>query len=123
MSSANKEEMRAGLQRVTRNTQRPDLAAARFERARALALAEHQPRMREVMAAEQARLTGAIADIVREAQLKGWVRPDLNSNVLAVFIQAYTLGKVVDDIVTEPMDAEAWVLFIDSIVERVLMVD
>ena len=121
--STTKAELREGLLAVTRNTQRPELAAARFERARALALAEHQPRMREVMAREQARLTAAIADITREAQVKGWLRADLDPNVVAVFIQAYTLGKVVDDVVADRMDPDSWVRFIDEIVVRVLMGD
>ena len=121
--STTKAELREGLLTVTRNTQRPELAPARFERARALALAEHQPRMREVMAREQARLTAAIADIAREAQAKGWLRADLDPNVVAVFIQAYTLGKVVDDVVADRMDPDSWVRFIDEIVVRVLMGD
>lgn len=121
--STSKEEMREGLLAVTRNTQRPDLAPGRFERARALALAEHQPRMREAMAQEQSRLTSAIADICRDAQAKGWVRADLDPGAVAVFIQAYTLGKLVDDIVSSPMDPESWVRLIDDIVERVLLVD
>lgn len=124
MSTAHsRDEMIEGLRRVTRNTQRPELFASRFERARALALAEHHPRMRAAMAAEQSRLTGAITDIVRESQSKGWVRSDLDPHVLAVFIQAYTLGKIVDDIVEDQMDPEQWTLLINSIVDRVLAAD
>lgn len=124
MSSArNKSEMLRGLQQVTRNTQRPELAPLRFERARALALAEHHPRMRDAMASEQQRLTTAISDIVREAQSKGWVRSEFDPQVLAVFIQAYTLGKIVDDIVEDHMDPERWASFVDLVVERVFATD
>lgn len=123
VSARTREEMVLGLQRVTRNTQRPELAPLRFERARALALAEHHPRMRDAMASEQARLTAAITDIVRESQSKGWVRTDFDPQVLAVFIQAYTLGKIVDDITDEHMDNEQWMLLIDRIVEQVLSTD
>lgn len=123
VGSPSKEAMIAGLKQVTRNTQRQELAALRFERARALALAEHQPRMRKAMAAEQARLTAAITDISRDAQSKGWVRADLDPQVLAVFIQAYTLGKIVDDISEDKMDPERWADLIDEIVERVLVTE
>lgn len=122
-SSSSKEEMRAGLQRVTRNTQQPELAVLRFERARALGLAEHQPRMREAMASEQQRLTTAIADVVREAQAKQWIRADVDPVALAVFIQAYTLGKLVDDIASEQMNPDAWVSLIDDVVARVLLAE
>ena len=121
--STSKEQMREGLRRVTEATQRAERAPSRFERARALALAEHQPRMRAAMAQEQARLTSAIADICRDAQAKGWIRPDLDPQVVSVFIQAYTLGKVVDDIVTEPMDHLGWIKLIDDVVVRVLLAD
>lgn len=123
VGSPSKEAMIAGLKQVTRNTQRQELATLRFERARALALAEHQPRMRKAMAAEQARLTAAITDISRDAQSKGWVRADLDPQVLAVFIQAYTLGKIVDDISEDKMDPERWAELIDEIVERVLVTE
>lgn len=121
--SSSKAAMVAGLKEVTRNTQRQEISALRFERARALALAEHQPRMRRAMAAEQARLTDAIADIARDAQSKGWIRADLDPQVLAVFIQAYTLGKIVDDISEDKMDPDRWADLIDEIVERVLVTD
>ena len=123
VGAPSKAAMVEGLKQVTRNTQAPELAALRFERARALALAEHQPRMRTAMAAEQARLTSSIADIAREAQSKGWIREDVDPMVLAVFIQAYSLGKIVDDISAEPIDQQRWVGFIDDIVEKVLLAD
>lgn len=120
-SAKSRDEMRAGLQQVTRSTQSRELAALRFERARTIALSEHHPRMREAISDEQQRLTAAITDICREAQLKGWVRTDLDPGVLAVFIQAYTLGKLVDDVVNEQMDAVAWERLIDEIVDRVFL--
>lgn len=123
VGAPSKQAMVDGLKRVTRDTQAQELSWLRFERARALSLAEHQPRMREAMAVEQARMTAAIADIAREAQSKGWIRSDLDPMVLAVFIQAYTLGKIVDDISAQHVDQERWVGFIDDIVERVLLTD
>ena len=122
-SSRSRDEMVEGLKKVTRSTQRPELAALRFERARALALAENRHRMREAMAAEQGRLTDAITDICREGQEKGWVRKQLDPRALAVFIQAYTLGKIVDDLAPAPMEPDSWIHLIDDIVERVIAVD
>ena len=116
-------EMIDGLKHVTRQTQRRELAPLRFERARALALAEHHPRMRDALAHEQARLTNALTDLSREAQEKGWVRKDVDPKVLAVFIQAYTLGKIVDDISADPMDIDSWIWLIDEVVERALAID
>lgn len=123
IGSPTKAAMVAGLRQVTRTTQGSELAALRFERARAFALAEHQPRMRLAMKDEQTRLTDSISDIAREAQLKGWIRADIDPQVLAVFIQAYTLGKIVDDLSERPMDPEKWVQLIDEIVDRVLVSD
>jgi hypothetical protein len=62
---------------------------------------------------EQQRLTDALADLVREAQVKGWFRSDFPPHVVAVFVQAYTLGRVLDEIAESPVDNTEWVAFID----------
>jgi AcrR family transcriptional regulator len=109
-----------GLHQLTVATQGKDRAAIRMERARVLGMAAHNERLRALLAHEQGRLTGALTDLVREAQAKGWLSVDVDSHALAVFIQAYTLGQIVNDVTEDEMSRDAWVSLIDRIVARAL---
>jgi AcrR family transcriptional regulator len=108
-----------GLHRITEQSQAVERAPFRFERARALGMAGWNPRFRESLGAEQRRLTEALTDLFREAQHKGWLNQDFDPHAAAVFIQAYTLGQVVNDIDEQSMSREAWNSLIHSIVENV----
>ena len=110
------EELRKMLVEITRTTQRHDLAKFRLERARALANAEGNLRFQKALAIETDRLTSSLEDLCREVIEKGWFRKDLHPRALAVFIQAYTLGKLVDDFSPNRVSEEDWNSLIDGIV-------
>jgi hypothetical protein len=38
-----------------------------------------------------------------------------------IFIQAYTLGQIIDDVAGEKMSSEGWNLLIGQIIEKVLI--
>ena len=101
-----------GLKVLTNYTQSPEYKSTRFTRARALANSETSPRFQKALGLEQERLTIALQDLVEEAKNKGLFKSSLDSRVVAVFIQSYTLGKIVDDIVPTPMGQENWDNFI-----------
>jgi AcrR family transcriptional regulator len=109
------EELFQGLAQVTRATQKPESKATRFERARVLALSEGSAQLAKQLGEEQDRLTDAVTDLVRECIHKGFIKPDLDPKAVAVFIQAYSLGKVVDDIAQNQVDFEIWVKLIDQV--------
>lgn len=110
--SKSREDIIKGLRQATLYTQSFQYRETRFQRARALANAETSERFKMALGAEQERLTAALEDLVSEAKNKGLFRPDLDSRVVAVFIQSYTLGKIVDDIVPRPVEQEKWDEFI-----------
>jgi AcrR family transcriptional regulator len=116
-----REELLIGLKKVTRLTQNPEYATTRYSRARAIASVEHSPRFQKALAAEQARLTDALIDLIEEARNKGLYARDFDARAGAVLVQAYTLGKMVDDFVDQPMDPEAWYSLIDKLVEKVFL--
>ena len=101
-----------GLRRITEYTQSPDYKGTRFSRARTLANSETSMRFQRALGLEQDRLTTALQDLVEEAKNKGLFKEHLDTRVIAVFIQSYTLGKIVDDIVPNPMGQENWDNFI-----------
>lgn len=118
VDSNSREEMLRNVAHVTTITQSRDLAPVRAERLRALAMASTSDRFRASLGAEQTRLTDALADLFREAQEKGWFNNEFDPRAAAVLIQAYTLGKAVDDIVDEQIDPESWARLIGRLIER-----
>lgn len=109
----------AGLGRVTEITQGADMRAVRFHRTRLLSLAEQRPRLMEIMSKEQARLTQTYTELFETCQTRGWFNADFSPHAAAVFIQAYTIGKIVDDVAPEPVDPLLWNDLIMKIVRDV----
>jgi len=115
------EELRNALRILTEQTQADERKDARAERAQALAACLHNPRMAKQMGAETQRLTDAIADVTEEVKNKGLFRADVNAKVLATFIQAYTLGKLVNDYNPTGVHEGEWNDFIMNIVDHTFM--
>jgi hypothetical protein len=122
-TSATREECYAGLVAVTAATQGPATAESRALRIWTLSQAWLRPSMRTALGAEQQRLTDSLTDLAREAQEKGWFRADLDPAAVAVFIQAYTLGKAVDDLAPRRVDQRAWETLVNTVVATVFMAD
>ena len=107
-----REDIINGLRQATIYTQSSEFKSTRFQRARALANSEISIRFQTALGIEQDRLTTALEDLVQEAKNKELFRQEIDARVVAVFIQSYTLGKIVDDIVSNPMAQEKWDEFI-----------
>ncbi len=119
-SSNNQEEFLTLLEGVTRATQSRELADSRFDRARMLAMAQYNHRFRAKLAKVQDRLTDALTECFAQAQDKGWLNQNFQPRTGAIFIQAYTLGKLVDDVSDTQMDDSDWENLITLIADRAL---
>jgi AcrR family transcriptional regulator len=80
----------------------------RLERVEALGALHGRPRLVDRLASAQQEVTDAQAGVIVELQQRGWVRADLDPGALSAFIQAVTLGRVVDDVAASPVDRERW---------------
>ena len=118
-----REEIIEGLAVLTKYTQSSEYRATRFYRARTLANSEVSDRFRKALGIEQDRLTAALEDLVAEAKNKGLFKTHLDNRVIAVFIQSYTLGKIVDDIVPSPIFQERWDGFILEMLTNTLVIE
>jgi hypothetical protein len=76
--------------------------------------------MKMALAPTQARLTGAIADLVREMKAKEFVSEDLDPGSVAVFIQGYSLGLIVNDVSNESIDMDKWHFMISRMTRGLL---
>ena len=115
-----RDEMVTELKKVTRFTQSPDLMPQRMDRATAISLANSNPRMMKKMNIEQDRLNEAIIDIFREARERGWISKEIDIHAGAIFIQAYTLGIVINDVSGKKVEPEAWNELIDMFLEKII---
>lgn len=115
-----RDELVRDVRKVTNQTQSPDAKENRLKRVQTLGFAASSARMARALSKEQDRLTSTIADLYREVVEKGWGNEDFSPDIVAVFIQAYTLGKVVDDFAAIPMDPKGWSKLIDLILETLI---
>ena len=114
--SASGEEMLTNLLSVTRVIHSPENSSNRIFRARIISLAESNERLTQLLSKEQKRLTDTIIGLFKKAQDKGWMKKDFDPAIASIFIQAYTLGRVIDDIAEEKIDPDAWNAFINKVI-------
>lgn len=117
------EELLAGVAKMSAITQSLEYKSHRYERARTIANSVSSPRFAAALAVEQKRLTDSLEDVIREVKEKGFFRKDLDPRVAAVFIQSYTLGKIVDDVVDVHIDQEAWNNLINTMVKHTMFAE
>lgn len=121
--ATDRQSLLEGFRQNTARTQGPQRGSHRFYRAQTMTRAVVNERFREALASEQKRLTDAIADMWRELQDRGFFDPDLDPRVGSVFIQAYSLGLIVNDVSSEPIDPDAYVAFISRMLERTFLAE
>lgn len=118
------EELRFAAAGAVRRFAEFNTPEVRFERARILGMCESHPRMREALGEAQQEATDRIAALLEaEQQGSGRVNRHLDARAIAVFIQAYTFGRIVDDIVPNPMDQQAWLMLIEAFMSDVVVTD
>ena len=118
--STTKEEFFAALDRLTASTQDRALASLRFSRARELARSERNEKFQKSLGKLQQQLTDSLTNAFQTAQDKGFLNKDFEARTGAVFIQAYTLGRIVDDITETHMNDADWEKLIGRIAREVL---
>ena len=119
-TAKNRDEMVTELKKITRFTQSPELMPQRLDRVTSISLANNNPRMLKKMNVEQDRLNEAISDVFREAAERGWINKEIDMRAGALFIQAYTLGIVINDVSGKKVDPQAWNELIDQFLEKII---
>lgn len=101
-----------GLLTATERTLVPEREAQRFLRVQVMARAASSERFRAALIPHQQRLTDALADLIRELQEKGLYDRAIDPMAGSVFIQAYSMGLVVNDVVGHPVHEDALVALV-----------
>lgn len=118
------DELRAGVHFLTRAAHSGARAEYRRLRAEVAGVARHNPDLRAALGRVQNECTTALTEIVELAQRKGLGNQALDARSVATFVQAISLGLVLDDVnVVEPMDRDAWFVFTDQMYETLFRHD
>ena len=115
------EEFYLGLSQLSAITQGEGMKRARQERALTIGRAITSPRMSVLLQAEQQRLTDALAHLIEDAQARKLCNPEIESHALAVLMQAWTLGKIVDDLSESPVDNDAYLALVNRVIREVFV--
>lgn len=117
-------EFFSAIEEVTTQVHTLERRDRRAERAAVFSRAHQQEALRAALAREQYRLTTVLADIIRGAQERGWVVAEVDPVAFATFLQAFTLGQIVNDILVESlegnsMDYGAWHTLVHRVITSV----
>jgi AcrR family transcriptional regulator len=115
--------LKEALFQITFATQKDSLKDIRIERARIFAQAQNNARLSEKLVTETERMTTSLEDLVREVIGRKLFKPNLNARAIAVFIQAYTLGALVNDFTNNKVSFEDWTSLINQIIGEVFIND
>ena len=108
LAATSKDDLLARLDAISVVAHSYERVARRGDRMEILSSARHSEKMKQALGPVQARLTASFADLVREMQSRGWASQEVSPEAVAVFIQAYTLGFVVNDVSSEQIEMSQW---------------
>jgi AcrR family transcriptional regulator len=115
------EEFYLGLSQLSAITQGEGMKRARQERALTIGRAITSPRMSVLLQGEQQRLTDALVQLIKDAQARKLCNAEIDSHSLAVLMQAWTLGKIVDDLSENPVDNDAYLSLVNRVIREVFV--
>lgn len=112
------EELRFHLKIITSASNGLRWKNNRAERAFTLAACIQNPRLGQAIGKEIARLTRALVESIDELKEKGLMKSEIDSRSMAIFIQSYHLGKIVNDFCVDGITDQLWDDFVINIIDN-----
>ena len=103
------DEARDMLHRVSSFIQDASRRENRMLRAVAIATSDRNDRFRAMLAVEQQKITDGYAKVLGIGRERGWINPRVSPEFLSTLLQAYTVGRVIDDVAVNPLTNEEWI--------------
>ena len=121
-SVTTRESVRNSLHAATVFTQNIARNADRIQRVAIIAGTIGRPTFAKQLTGAQTRLTDALTSLVSTARENGVITPTHPDRTIAMFIQAYTFGRVLSSFDSKrgAKDNEEWVALIDDVIDRLL---
>ena len=106
--SSNVTHFRRALRQLTLHTSSELRVAERWARVAVLASTVGRPELAEEVRAIQTRLTDEFQAHVAQGQARGFFRDDLDARSVALFVEAYSLGLVLNEMDARPVGEKQW---------------
>ncbi len=119
-SATSREDLLQKFDAIVRGVNSPERAQGRADRATMLGMTRYSQKFAEALAVEQQRLTDSFSDIAREMQERGWIKKEVDPELVALFVQAYSMGYILNDITEKPIDGARWAKFISDLLRQLL---
>ena len=119
--AANIDEFRRAVRQLTRHTASGVRVAQRWGRVGVLASSVGRSDLTAEVRAVQTRLTDEFQAHVAQGQSRGFFRSDLDARAIALFIEAYSLGHVLNDIDEHRVAAKDWEQVVWSVIDALLV--
>jgi AcrR family transcriptional regulator len=119
--ATSKEDFRRFILAVVGSAFLPDRPDLRLLRASIVGATRGREEYRARLGAEQLRLREMLADVIIQAQNRGWVRPEVDPDTGAAFMLAYSFGLVIDEVTGKPVDPQGWQDLVMALMDRVIL--
>ena len=121
--AGDREEFRRAIRRLTLHTSSELRVAERWARVAVLGSTVGRPWLEEEIRRIQTRLTDEFQAHVAQGQARGFFRSDLDARAVALFVEAYSLGRALNDLDERAVSDGAWEQVVWSALEGLLVTD
>ena len=120
-AATDREKFTQLISAITRTALQPQRAISRLQRARIISATQGRERFAARIGHEQKLLNDQMTRVISVGQDRGWVSPHFDAQALALFIQGYAFGLILNDVAKEHVEPEKLVAVINSVIANLLI--
>ena len=105
---------------ITRTAMQPERSVSRIQRARIISATQGRERFAARIAHEQQLLNDQMTRVISVGQERGWVPSHFDAQALALFVQGYAFGLILNDVAEARVNPEELITVIDSVIANLL---
>jgi AcrR family transcriptional regulator len=94
--------------KLVKSSQDREFKNVRIARCRLIAHADKNARFSRILSMEQSKLNENFARSFETLQRKGWMSRKVSPEAAALFVQAMTFGRVLDDVSSKKINEKSW---------------
>ena len=106
---------------ITRTAVQPQRSISRIQRARIISATQGRERFAARIGHEQKLLNDQMTRAISVGQERGWISPHFDAQALAIFVQGYAFGLILNDVAKERVEPEELAAVIDSVIANFLI--
>jgi len=116
-------QFRRSIRHLTLHAGSEVRTAERWARVAVLGSTVGRPELEAEVRAIQTRLTDEFQARVSQGQARGFFRSDLDARAVALFVEAYSLGYVLNDLDAHAVPEKAWEQVVWSVLDALIVAD